>query len=227
MHKISKNVLLSSAYMRDGFTLLELLLVIAIVGIITGFVIPAVGSAKSFQLTRGVQMVVNQLALARQTAVTKNHPVEVRFYQFGDPDIPGEQASNPSSGKYRAVWSFEVLETGETKALEKMQRLPPSVIIDSGSILASLINPPSATASPTVTAAGKQTSPIPRVQNQYNSVAFRFLPDGSTNLPKTSDQQWFLTLHDLNDGDVLTTPPKNFATLQINATNGHIKTYRP
>lgn len=213
---------------REGFTILELLVVISIMALIASFSIPAANSIqKGSQLTQGAQMVGDQLGLARQIAITRNHPVEVRFYQYGDPLTPGEQATDPSTGKYRALQAFEVLESGSLNALGKVQRLAVSIIMDSGGTLSSLIAPPSSGSSPVITAAGSQTVLIPRVQRQYNSAAFRFLPDGSTNLPKMSGQQWFLTLHNLNDGDGLSSPPKNFATLQVNAANGHIKTYRP
>jgi len=211
-----------------GFTIVELLMVIAIMALIVGLCNPSTSALqKSLQLTQATQMVGSQLELARQMATTRNHPVEVRFYQFGDPQTPGEQASNPASGKYRALQSFEVLESGTPKALGKVLYLPASVIIDSGVALSSLIG--SAQPSPFVptTSEGTANGSIPHAQNAYNLVSFRFQPDGSTNLPKTSEQQWFLTLHYKFDGNGLSSPPKNFSTLQINASNGHIKSFRP
>jgi len=215
---------------RAAFTLIELLLVITIIIILTALVTPAMDSLlRPLQLTKGAQLLDGQLSLARQIALTRNHSVEVRFYQFGDPEIPGEQPSNPGTGRYRAMQIFEVQESGTAVALDKVQRIPPAVVIDSGAALSSIIG--SAQASPgipTATDGAVLNIPLPQVGMHYKAVSFRFLPSGSTNLPSTSGAPWFLTLHNLSDGDPSTkTPPANFFTLQIDANNGHIKTFRP
>jgi len=208
---------LQTKALQRAFTLVELLVVLSIVGIIVAFTVPAMNSVMGgSQITQAGQMVGDQLALARQTALSKNHTVEVRFYRFGDPDMPGEKATDPSTGRYRTFQPFEIFDTGAAVALAKIQRIPSSIIIDSGTTLSSLLN--------TGTTSNPQVS-LPRVGTNYNYFSFRFLPDGSTNLSPTS--QWFLTVHNGNDGDALTAPPKNFYTIQIDATNGHIKSYRP
>src|SRR5579862_795239 len=93
---------------KHGFTLIELLLVIAIIGMLMTLVVPAVNSISGgSQLTQAAQMVGSELELARQRALSRNRMVEVRFYQYGDPETPGESASSPSSGQYRAIQSFE------------------------------------------------------------------------------------------------------------------------
>jgi uncharacterized protein (TIGR02596 family) len=172
-------------------------------------------------------MLVDQLSVARQTALSMNNSVEVRFYQFGDPGIPGEQVNSPSTGRYRAMQTFVIQDSGTAVALGKVQLLPNTIMIDSGATLSSIIGSSQASpAIPTATKGSMLNVPIPRVGTNYNSVAFQFLPGGSTNLtPPIST--WFLTLHKLNDADGLNTPPSNFYTVQIDASNGHIKTYRP
>ncbi|MEI9898085.1 MAG: prepilin-type N-terminal cleavage/methylation domain-containing protein [Chthoniobacter sp.] len=56
-----------------AFSLIELLVVVMIIGIIMGFVVPAVnGFGRSSALTTGGNLVVNMVNLARQNAVTKN-----------------------------------------------------------------------------------------------------------------------------------------------------------
>ena len=207
---------------------MELLVVLAIISVMLGLVVPAANTMlRGSQMTQGSQMVNDQLELARQTALSTNRTVEVRFYQFADPQTPGETTGSPSTGKYRALQLFEIQESGSAVALGKVQIVPPSIIIDSGATLSSIIG--SGSASPAVpTLSGTQTVPIPRVGTQYNSVAFRFLPDGSTNLSPTSSNQWFVTLHNLTDGDpVKPVPPPNYYTVQVDATNGHIKNFRP
>ena len=208
-----------------GFTLLELLVVISILILVMALAAPAVNSVmRGSQISQAGQAVNDQLSLARQTALSKNHAVEVRFYEFVDSEMPGEQAATTGTGHLRALQSFEMLDSGTAVAVGKMQRIQPSIIIDSGGTLSSLIDPAlKKTFSPT---SGDPQVSLPRVGSYY-CYAFRFLPDGSTSLSPTAVNQWFLTLHNINDGDSLATPPKNFITLQIDPTNGHIRTYRP
>ena len=75
-----------------AFSLVELLVVIAVIAIVAGYAVPAVTTMlKGSQLTQGSQMVVDQIALARQTALSRNRSVEVRFYKYADPETPGEE----------------------------------------------------------------------------------------------------------------------------------------
>ena len=84
---------------RHGFSLIELLVVILIIAIIAVFVTPAASTIlKGSQLSQAEQVITDQIKLARQQAVTKNHNVEVRFIRYGDPEMPGEKADTPSSG---------------------------------------------------------------------------------------------------------------------------------
>jgi uncharacterized protein (TIGR02596 family) len=215
-----------SAFARRAFTLLELLTVIALIAIISAFALPAVGSLlRSSGLSQGAQMIADQLNLARQSALTLNRIVEVRFYQFGDPSVPGENPSKPSTGKYRTMQAFEILDSGSAVPLWKVQYLPTTVVIDSGNTLSSIIAQ-SSSSTPTLTTGAALTNAIPRVGLNYNCVSFRFLPDGSANFAPAA-AHWFLTLHTMEAGDALPAPPPNFFALQINPSNGHIQSFRP
>lgn len=174
-------------------------------------------------LTQGGQLINEQLGLARQLALSRNLPVEVRFYQYNDP----QSGETSGAGAFRAMQLFEIQESGGTPvALGKVVPLPQTIIVDSGATLSSIIGGAQSSAWPQAITGTALDQALPRVGRQYNAVAFRFLPDGATNLsPQTGS--WFLTLHSLKDGDGLAAPQGNFLTLQIDAANGHLKTFRP
>jgi uncharacterized protein (TIGR02596 family) len=211
-----------------------LLLVVAIIAVLVALIAPAFNAiGKGLQLTQAGQMVSDQLGLARQAALSTSYPVEVRIYQFSDPEVPGETAGNANGGKYRAIQSFEMVPTASGSstytALTKMQRLPSTIIMDPGPALSDIIGNPQT--APNMPAFANASAPplnnlsIPRAGTSYNACYFHFLADGSTDLNLTANSgNWFLTMRDVND----TAPtPKNFFTVEIDPYNGHIKTYRP
>ncbi|MFA6176032.1 MAG: Verru_Chthon cassette protein D [Phycisphaerae bacterium] len=213
---------------RSAFSLMELLVVMAIIGLLATFLAPAVTPIlRGSRLTQAGDQALAVLSLARQTALTTSHAVEVRFYQYGDPEVPGESAASPTTGKYRAIQAFEYKDDGTATPVGKMATLPPSIIMDQGATLSTIIgSAKSSPAVPTSTTGGALNVSIPRAGKQYNSVSFRFLADGSTNL-STTGTLWFLTLHNLIDGDNMTSPPPNYTTIKIDPMNGSLKTYRP
>jgi len=111
-----------------GFSLIELMTVLVIIAILSAFAIPTISVVMAgTQMTTSSQMLGDQISLARQTALSSNHNVEVRFYQFADPNMPGE--TTPSTGKYRAIQAFEILDSGSAMALGKVQHIAASIII--------------------------------------------------------------------------------------------------
>ena len=204
---------------KIGFTLIELLMVVAIMTILMTLVMPAVNTVfRGSQLTQGGQMINDQIALARQNALATDHSVEVRLYQYVDSQNPG------NSSQYRAIQAFQIQASGSAVALGSVQTLPPSIIIDSGATLSSIIGAATGSPSvPTFTAGAALNAPIPRAGTNYNCVSFRFLPDGSTNLSPPASL-WFLTVHNMTDTQ---SPPANFYAIQVGATNGHLRAYRP
>jgi len=210
---------------QAGFSLVEMIIVIAIIALIATFITPAAASLlKGSQLAQAGLMVNDQLALARQTALSKNRLIEVRFYRCGDPEIPGENVTSATRGKYRGMQLFQIEEDGSANPIAEAIRLPVAMIMDSSSTLSTILNQ---TARPVGKSA---TAPaLPRVGDVYDYSFFRFRPNGSTDLldPANPTAPWFVTIHALTDGDARNSAPPNFYTIQIDAFNGNIRTFRP
>lgn len=219
---------------RSAFSLIELVVVIAIIAIIATFIVPAAtGILRGSSITQASQTLTDQISLARQLALSRNRAIEVRFYQYADPEAPGETVGTPSSGQWRGLQIFEVLESGVAVPFDKPQRLPISVVMNPGTTsattLSSLITC-AGTGTPTISKGQSSTSnpDLPRgVGKNYNYVAFRFQQDGSTNLAPTQPGGWFVTIHNMTPPVTGTTPPPNFYTLQIDPVSGAIKGFRP
>lgn len=194
----------------------------AIVAIVATFVVPAAFTIlNGSNLTQASQMIEDRIGLARQTALAHNDLVEVRFYQYADPAVAGEIVGQPATGRYRAMQSFEQLSSGAFSPLGSVQQLPNAVILDAGPTLSTLLG--SAQAKTWSTASPQPR--IPRAGLNYNCCYFQFRSDGSTNL--STSGTWFLTLHSLQAGDSMTSPPPNFFTVQIDPSNGHTRFFRP
>ena len=205
-----------------GFTLVELLAVMAIIVILIALIGPAVGTlVRGPLLTQSSDRVVGLLSLAQQAATARNLPVEVRFYQYADGSVSGESAQVSSSGKYRALQLFLVNENGTVTPLDAVEIFPAGIIADSGKTLSTLLD--TTTQQKTWTTADPQ-APLPRAGKFYNCCKFRIRPDGSTDLISGN---WFITLHNIIDGDVLAAPPANYVTVQIDPINGATAVYRP
>jgi len=207
---------------RSAFTLVEMLIVVAIIGIIGAFAVPAVKSMlRGSSLTTGANMLADEVALARQHALTKSRIVEFRIYRFGDPEVPGESVATPKTGHFRAFQFFEVSDNGAILPTGKFKRLPDGIIMNSGILGTSTYNPADVptlssllgeaikfNVSIVLSAALKDTDPeLPRgVKKSYDYVSFLFMPDGSTNLSPagragspSEGGKWYVTLHSTTD----------------------------
>ena len=202
-----------------GFTLLEMLLAVAIMAILaTLLAIPVVSLISSTRLSGATDHVVGLLGYARQSAIALNHTVEVRFYKYTDSEAPA------GGNRYQAVQIIQYSDSGQAVPLTKVQWLPPSIIFDSNSTLSPLLSLTKNFGPPVDPVLDPQIS-LPRIGTLYTCAAFRFMPTGVTNLAATS--AWYITLHRKTDGDNLSAPPVNYATIQIDPTSGAVKVYRP
>lgn len=210
-----------------AFTLVELLVVMAIMVLLIAIVGPtAIQMLRGSNITQSGEMVGDQLVLARQTALTKNRPVEVRFYEL-------PVASADRTRNYAAMQSFRVEENGAKTPLTKLQTLSSRVIFATdaeGTSLTSLhstvINPPKRV----FTVSGTEKLPAYPKEASCKYVGFQFLPNGSADLDPTGATEaggWFLTLTEANIKMPANGIPKNFYTLRIDPLSGRVRLFRP
>lgn len=231
------------SFVARAFSLVELLVVVAVIAIIAGFAVPAVTTMiRGSQLTQGSQMVLDQMSLARQTALAKNRPVDVRFYKFADPETPGETPDKPDTGYFRALQVFEILDNGGALPLGPIQRLPVNVIMNEKG-LSTLLNE----AEPSRVRVTKPLDSDPEmpdnvVKKNYHYMSLRFQPDGSTDLPQggtvtdPKGDSWYVTLVNATDANATTVgaagsaakpAAANYFTLQVDPITGTTRPYRP
>lgn len=210
---------------RHAFTLVELLVVVAVMGLLMALVVPAVtGMMQGSQLTAAGQLVMGQLDLARQEAIAQDAIIQVRFYKFADASVPGQSSANSSTWRFQGMQAFVINNTSGAVPLSKMYHLPQGSIIDSGVTLSSILD------STKRTYYTSPTTSIPGANLSYGYFEVQFYPDGSPDLPAVAggaNQNWFLTIHNATAGDGLAAPPANFWTIQIDPYNGVAKEYRP
>ena len=227
---------------QSGFTLVELLAVCALIAIVIAFAVPATTQImKGSSMSQASQLVNDTLLLARQYAISRSHPIEVRFYRYGDPDTPGEKYDDPTTGKCPAIQLFDVQENAAILPTTEMIKLPQGVIIHPSNYSTLMREE----LRPHIDASKDPTAPeIPsefndkKVGRFYWINSFRFLPDGSTDLPPTASlgstedpsestaDRWYVTLVALVDENKPISQT-NFYTIQLDALSGSLKSFRP
>jgi len=196
-----------------GFSLVELLVVVAIIAILGSLAMAGLGNVtRSANLVNAAQRVGDQLTLARQAAVTRNLPVEVRFYEVPDWDAaPGDAAQY-----WRAVQTF-VRDGTTATPLARPVLLPARVAINDGR--SPLWDRMTNTGTAALPGFGSRS---------YRAITFRpnAMVDGFDG-DNFNPAQAYLVLHHENeagDGDAL---PANFAVVQLNPLTGKVTVLRP
>lgn len=195
---------------KCGFTILELLVVIAVISILTALMVPAIHSiGGSRNLENAGQLVVDQWNLARQEAITRNRLIEFRLYKYQDSQEPGSESA------IRALQLFEVDAEKGTNAISRPIFLPSGTLISGVAALTSLVSLPETLASATDVSISRATS-------GYAWRKIQISPDGRPLLPSGSPH--FLTVLSSNEKSPT---PKNYVMISISPANGRPETFRP
>lgn len=209
-----------------AFTLIEMMVVVAMIALIVAAMAPMVFSTLvSTRLTSAGESLASQISLARQMAVSGNQSVEIRFYQYEDPEYPGTKAA------YKAVAIMRASGTGTAYGATVKAQLTDTFYLPSGIVVGE-----SSDASP-ILSSGSIPSQADgeRIIKRSDSArykAFKINPDGSTNLEQLMGGGFHPNLAYITLGEerALTdsqTIPKNFFAIQIDPTTGRTSSYRP
>lgn len=210
---------ISSPAWKRGFTLVETLVVLAILGVLAAFSVPAVTSVmSSYNVNSAGQSVLGQLTLARQEALANNCQVEVRFYQI--PNAKGTRV-------YRAMQTFR--EDSDGVNGPKITPIGKPYILPQGIWVVHASSQTAASTLFTIATSGARISeadaahPLPPPYGASPYLFFRFRPNGRTDLTNSS----LITIAAESAPIAANNLPSNFITLQIDPVNGSVRAYQP
>lgn len=200
---------------KPAFSLIELLAVIAVLGILAVLVVPSIrGISSATELSVSAASIVDTLNLARQTALSVNRPVEVRFYE-----VPRSVDPAPA---FRAVGVY-VTADAEPKPVGRLVFLRNNVVMSDTDTFGTLLRglPAGQAAVPAVDAGGKL----------FNYRSFTFRPDGTASLPRSTPlnggDSWHVMLYDDRKPPGDGTAPANHVTIQLLPESGRARTFQP
>lgn len=202
-----------------AFSLLELLMVITILAVLSALIVPSVsGLSRSYQLNSSGQSLLNNLTQARQAALTRGYPVQVRIYK-----LPGHfDSASASPSVFRAMQTFVEGDpakagSGVTVPVTPLSKpvffSSPVEILDSATYSSVLSLP--------YTSAPQES--LPGFGKNYGYVSFRFKPDGQADLPAGFSSLTMLS----KEGSSGSGLPKNFRSFEIDSATGAVREYSP
>ena len=206
----------------SAFSLVEVLVVMAVVAVLALISVPAFEQMlKGSRVTIAGRSVLDELSLARQTALSRSLPVEVRFYELSNEVTPsaapvyramqcfvGDENLTPLGKTIFFPTGVMILKDGESAAMTKS-----SIFLKPGP----LSNPDAVD--------GANGIPVPGYTS-YKFISFRFRSNGETDFNSNSVRPFFTLVSqaDLHGGTAL---PPNFFTIQIDPANGRSRSFRP
>ncbi|HEX2747753.1 MAG TPA: Verru_Chthon cassette protein D [Verrucomicrobiales bacterium] len=217
---------------RRAFTLVEILIVLAIIAMLLFFTVPGLKDVlKGSKLTGTADQIIQDIGLARQTAIKESVPVEVRFYKYRNPDARNEE-------RFSAYQCFRLLQDRNNPSDYTADRIPVPLFekvkfIPQGVVLVE----------------AKEWSPLVMDEKMHNDrervrglvpaekdteakyYSFIINPEGETNLDRTGAKQWYITLVTETEyqkaPDPMAIKPNDFITLQIDPFTSNVRRYQP
>ena len=193
------------------------MIVVVVIAFLLAMTAPTMFSnMRASELSTQGDLLKNRLSLAQQTALSSNSDVEIRFFKYAD-------TSNAEVlPRFRGFRFYQYNELGKLVPVSELFNLTGSVMISDEKTYSTIISE----------MPEKDLPPNDLVQfsigvKEVDYVAFRYLPDGSTTLPKTGET-WFLTLlEDQGVANAATREINNYFCIQIDPFNGSMREYRP
>jgi type IV fimbrial biogenesis protein FimT len=213
-----------------GFTLVELLVVLAIIAIVAALSLPVLNSLNgAFSLDSAGQGLSAQFTLARQTALATSHPVEICFFQIADYN---GSTTNPV---YRAMQCFQEGDNSTIIPVTKPYFFPATVKIFTGQAngttdASSLLDSATYLGIYTVlNGDANHVLPPPYGKSTYTYIRIRSNGqiDQSGGTGTTTWTNGWLTLAMETAPLTATGLPANYVTVQINSVIGSIRVFRP
>ncbi|MEM6884081.1 MAG: Verru_Chthon cassette protein D [Verrucomicrobiota bacterium] len=207
---------------KKGFSLVEIMVVLVIITSLAVISGPALSSlAKGQDITQAGALLEQTMNQARQIAITENRRIEVRFFQYDSPEIPGVDE------EYRSMRIVALQDNGEAIPVSKILNLPKSIVINQSSELSPLISEVSRTK--TYDGSDDPIDTLPVIGQPAETKYITFRSDGSTDLDPSGGEsgKWFLTLHDNESDSTTGTAPDNWVTIQVEPLIGTVTVHRP
>ena len=223
---------------QRAFTLVEMLVVLGIILLLAVAIVPALhGTLDSVNLTGAGDNVAAQFSLARQTAMSRNLPVELRIYKR---DNGNGLAWNTLAAVIPALVSGKAADEwiGTPSALSGSVVIDPGTSTQSASPFSTLLvttgnaAPTASSPNPTAPWTATEASTAPSNLANLTYVGFRFQPDGSTDLPAQNASgtplPWCVSLRNINaKGQGGAAPATNYTALVIDPATGRTLAFRP